>query len=418
MAKLNIKNSSLIIILLIIIVIIWLNSSNNNDLFENSTTSNNSMTYYNNALSNTTPTNNPLLGLTLNNVNTNMIQGTNQILNTLSQQNTSYNTMSDLIPAAKSLGALVGEIFLKLSNISDVNKLMVGGVFKLKVNLPMLPPYIKGVNFDTSVGKNPNYFYLCIAKPDPNCNIVSINGSCLSLYIDNKNCTNKKLSISSQSSPYRLILISEQYANDVTLPFLDNTTFSLVNINNNLYLKNVAIGCYPSLFKDDISINVYGNMINDANSNINKIPDLVNNNVCNEYVAPIDLSSSSLNVNCLIKPDDQMYLMTSNDITLSSPIDFKVNNDNTINMSLKTFNSYGYVNDTYSMIFGDYNIDTFKYIEKITIPNLTPSLATFFINMVCFDSNTTGKLSSTNKLNFMVEQVSLPQNFIKTTSII
>ena len=73
-------------------------------------------------------------------------------------------------------------------------------------------------------------------------------------------------------------------------------------------------------------------MINDNNSNINKIPSLLNNNVCKESIQPIDLDSESLMVKCSITPDNNMYLMTSSDITQSSPLNIQINNDNTINV--------------------------------------------------------------------------------------
>jgi hypothetical protein len=337
-----------------------------------------------------------------------------ELLNKLRQKNTSSENLTNVIPTGNSLSVIGKNKILNLKNTNDINNLMVGGSFRLKVNLPMLPPYIMDEEYNMKDGKNPNYFYLCIAKLDPNCNIVAINGTCLNLYIDNKNCKNKKLSITSQSSPYRLILISEKYANATNLPFIDNLDFTLVNINNNLYIKNVATDYYPNLFRDNLDINVYGNMVNDELSNVSKIPNLTNNNVCNEYSPPVDLQASSLYVNCLIKPDDQMYLMTTTDITQSSPLDIKINNDSTINLSLKTYTTYGFVDTSYSLIFGDFDIITYKDIEKITIPNV----GTFFINMLCFDSNTDGILANSNKLNFIVESISLPPNFIKDTSII
>jgi hypothetical protein len=305
---------------------------------------------------------------------------------------------------------------LNLKSNNDINNLMVGGTFRLKVNLPMVPPYIKGEDFDVKVGINPNFFYLCVVKLDPNCNIISNNGSCLNLYIDNKDCKNKKLGITSQYSPYRLILVPEIYAMATGFPFLANIDFTLLNVDNNLHIKNVATGYYPSLFQDNSSINVFGNMLNDNNSNVTKIPELIYNNVCNESSAQIDLNSTSLNVNCLIVPDSKMYLMTSADLSRSSPLDIKINNDvdNTISISLKTFSTYGFLDNSYSLIFGDFDIFTFKDIEKITIKNA----GTFFVNLVCFDSNSNGKLVNTNKLKFNVELVSLPTSFYNKTSVI
>ena len=315
--------------------------------------------------------------------------------------------------AIKSLSS-ISQNTLNIVNNDDINNLMVNGVFRLKVNLPNVPPYIKGEDFDMNVGINPNYFYLCMVKLDPNCNIIALNGSCLQLYVDERKCSNKKLSVNSQLSPYRLVLIPEKYALDTTLPFINNINFTLVNVNNLLYLKNTNTNYFPSLFTDNSTINVTGNMINDSKSNVANIPSLINNNICNEHIQPIDLNSPSLNVNCLIYPDSEKYLMTTTDITLSSPIDIQINNNNTINISLKTYNMYGFSDDSYSLIIGDFDINTYKHIEIVTIENIF----SIFVNMVYFDSNKTGKLSKNNKLNFVVENISLPVNFIKNANII
>jgi len=224
---------------------------------------------------------------------------------------------------------------LNIKTNDDINNLMVGGTFRLKVNLPMMPPYIYQEEFDDIHGINPNIFYLCMIKPNPNCSIVGLNNTTLNIYIDDKKCINKKLSISSQNSPYRLVLIPEKYALDTTLPFNNNINFNLINMNNNLYLLNTSLKYLPTLFKDNFYIPVNGNMINDKNSNISKIPGLINNTLVTNNDQSINLNAPTLNVNCLIEPDNELYLMTTKDITNSSPIEININNDHTINISLK-----------------------------------------------------------------------------------
>ena len=57
---------------------------------------------------------------------------------------------------------------------------IIGAVFKLKFNLPHLKTYIQ--NFNENVAKK--YFYLAFVKLNPNCDIINVNNSCVSVYID------------------------------------------------------------------------------------------------------------------------------------------------------------------------------------------------------------------------------------------
>ena len=81
-------------------------------------------------------------------------------------------------------------------------------------------------------------------------------------------------------------------------------------------------------------------------------------------------------------------------------------------LTLLTFNSYGFPDQTFSLIYCNFNITTFSYIEKTT-----NTLGTFLLNMLCFDSDQIGKLVKTNKLNFIVELTKIPPNFMKKASI-
>ena len=97
-----------------------------------------------------------------------------------------------------------------------------------------------------------------------------------------------------------------------------------------------------------------------------------------------------------------MYLHTTSNIGKSSPVNIVVNSDGTINIHLLTYNTYGYQNNSYSLIFCNYNVQTYAFIEKIT-----NSLGSFLVNMVCFDSNENRTLPK-NNLNFVIEISKFP----------
>ena len=304
-----------------------------------------------------------------------------------------------------------GGKILKIKNMIDVNSLMIGGTFKLRVNLPMMPPYIKGKNFNTQTGVNPNYFYLSVEKLDNNCSIKNQNGTCRNVYADNKNCSTKALTAYTQNNSYRLVLISSQYALDPSIPLGKNSDFTLVQIGGQIYLKNIQTGYLPSLYSNDSNILVYGDMEINSNSNVNQVQQLITNNLCGQESLSIQ-DNGTKNVRCNIQQDPNIYLMTSNNIGESSPIRVNVNNDNTISLNLLSFNKYGYPTKIYSLIFCNFNVKTYSYIEKIT-----NTLGTFLVNMVCFSDVQDTKETSSNQLKFTVELINFPQNFIKDNSI-
>ena len=304
-----------------------------------------------------------------------------------------------------------GGKMLSIKTMIDVNNLMIGGVFKLRVNLPMMPPYIKGKNFNTQTGINPNYFYLSVEKLDNNCSIKNSNGTCKNVYADNKNCSIKALTNYTQNNSYRLVLISSQYALDPSIPFGKNSDFTLVQVGGQIYLKNVQTGYFPSLYSNDQNILVYGNMVIDSNSNANNVQQLVTNNLCGQETFQIP-NSGTQNVRCNIEQDPGIYLMTANNVGESSPIRVNINNDNTISLNLLSFNKYGYPTIVYSLTFCNFNVKTYSYIEKIT-----NTLGTFLVNMVCFTDVKNSKESSSNQLKFAVELISFPSNFVKENSI-
>lgn len=304
-----------------------------------------------------------------------------------------------------------GGKILAIQNMNDVNNLMIGGVFKLRVNLPMMPPYIKGQNFNTQTGVNPNYFYLSVEKLDNNCSIKNPNGTCSNVYADNKNCSIKSLTSFIQNNSYRLVLISSQYALDPSIPFGKNSDFTLVQIGGQIYLKNVQTGYLPSLYVNDANILVYGNMQINSNSNVNQVQQLTTNNLCGQE-NPVVPTSGTQNIRCNIQQDPNMYLMTSNNMGESSPIRVNVNNDNTISLNLLSFNRYGFPTKVYALTYCNFNVKTYSYIEKIT-----NTLGTFLVNMVCFSDVQNNTSIAANQLKFTVELISFPQNFVKDNSI-
>ena len=304
-----------------------------------------------------------------------------------------------------------GGKILSIKNMIDVNSLMIGGIFKLRVNLPMMPPYIKGKNFNTQTGINPNYFYLSVEKLDNNCSIKNPNGTCKNVYADNKNCSVKALTAHNMNNSFRLVLVSSQYALDPSIPFGKNSDFTLVQVGGQVYLKNVQTGYFPSLYSNDANILVYGNMIIDSNSNVTNVQQSITNNLCGQET-PVVPTSGTQNVRCNIEQDPGLYLMTAKNIGESSPVRVNINNDNSISLNLLSFNKYGYPTKVYALTFCNFNIKTYSYIEKIT-----NTLGTFLINMVCFTDVQNAKETSSNQLKFFIELISFPPNFVKDNSI-
>ena len=300
---------------------------------------------------------------------------------------------------------------LSLGNMTDVNNLMIGGTFKLKVNLPNMPPYIKGQNFDINKGINPNYFYLSIEKLDDNCNIKSLNNKCFPAFADNKNCNIKSLTSYTKSNKFRLVLVSSQYVLDPSIPIGKNSDFTLVNINNQIYLKNIQTGYLPSLYSNDLTVSVYGDMEVKSNSNVGGIYSQLNNTLCSQEIPPIQTTGTSF-VKCDIKQDSGLYLMTTKNIGSSSPIRVNINSDKTISLNLLSFNIYGYPTKVYALSYCNFNIQTYAYIEKIT-----NTLGTFMINLVCFEDTANNNANPKNQLKFTVELINFPTNFVKNNSV-
>ena len=304
-----------------------------------------------------------------------------------------------------------GGQILSLANMVDVDNLLIGGTFKLRVNLPNMPPYIKGKTFDINKGVNPNYFYLSVEKLDPNCNIKTANNKCVQTFADDKKCNLKALTSYVQSNTFRLVLVSSEYVLDPAIPMGKNSDFTLVKVNNQLYLKNVQTGYLPSLYSNDMALSVFGDMVVKSNSNVNQIYSQLNNTLCDQQIPPIQTTGTSF-VKCDIKQDPGTYLITTKNIGSSSPIRVNINTDKTISLNMLSFNTYGYPTKIFALTSCNFNVQTFAYIEK-----MTNRLGTFMVNMVCFEDTQNNKANPKNQLKFTVELVNFPTNFIKDNSV-
>jgi hypothetical protein len=304
-----------------------------------------------------------------------------------------------------------GGQILSLTNMNDVDELMIGGTFKLRVNLPNMPPYIKGKTFDINKGVEPNYFYLSVEKLDNNCNIKAPNGSCVKSFADDKKCKVQALTSYTKSNTYRLVLVSSQYVQDPAIPMGKNSDFTLVKVNNQMYLKNVQTGYLPSLYSNEMELPVYGDMEIKSNSNVNKIYSQLNNTLCNQQAPAVQTTGTSF-VKCNIKKDDGLYLMTTKNIGTSSPIRINLNSDKTISLNVLSFNSYGYPTKVFTLTSCNFNVKTYAHIEK-----MTNNLGTFMVNMVCFEDTQNSKSNPKNQLKFTVELINFPKDFIKDNSV-
>lgn len=299
---------------------------------------------------------------------------------------------------------------LSLTSMIDVDNLMIGGVFKLRVNLPNMPPYIKGQSFDMNVGVNPNYFYLSVEKLDNNCNIKGVNNNCIQTFADDKKCNIKLLTSYNQLNTFRLVLISSQYVLDPSIPIGKNSDFTIVKINNQLYLKNVQTGYLPSLYSNDMTLPVYGDMEIKSNSNVNDVYFKLNNILCGQET-PVKQTTGTSFVKCDIKQDPGLYLMTTKNIGTSSPIRININSDKTISINLLSFNTFGFPTKIYALTSCNFNVQTYAYIEKIS-----NTLGTFMTNMICFE-DTQNNTNSKNQLKFDVDLISFPTNFVENNSV-
>jgi len=325
---------------------------------------------------------------------------------------------------------------VSFKNLDDIPKMTVGGTFRLTVNLKSVPPYIKGQQYKDG---DTNQFYLSIEKLDPNCQVEDGN-KCLNIYVDNKKCSNATLSNVSRANSYRLVLVSKAYVLDPDVPFGKNVDFTLVKVGDKLYLKNIQTGYMPKLFVNDYKQQLYGYMDTNYLSNINSLKSNENKICGSGAVAtnetPAEESGTTIGgifgkamgglfgtnqetgprpdqkfVNCSTNADGSMYMMSSTNLAESNPVKFVLNKDGSVSIRLQSFNSYGNIDKTYSLIYCNFNVNTYAFIEKLTNP-----LGTFLINMVCFDPDDKRQLPN-NTLNFNFEISKYPDSYLKEKNI-
>lgn len=322
---------------------------------------------------------------------------------------------------------------VSFKNLGEISQMMVGGTFRLSMNLTSVPPYIKGQQYKNG---DTNKFYLSIEKIDPNCQIQD-NGKCMNIYVDNNKCANATLSNVSRSNAYRLVIVSAAYVLDASIPFGKNVDFTLVKVGEKVYLKNVQTGYMPKLFLNDYKQQLYGYMDTNYLSNINSLKSNQNKLCGSNVAAPAEteneVKSSGIFgkavsgifgtneqngpradqkfVNCTTNADGSMYMMTTTNLVESNPVKFVINKDGTISIRLQQYNSYGNIEKTYSLISCNFNVNTYAFIEKLTNP-----LGTFLVNMACFDPDDNRQLPK-NTLNFSVEMSKYPDSYLKDKNI-
>jgi hypothetical protein len=318
-------------------------------------------------------------------------------------------------------------------NLNEIPQMTVGGTFRLTVNLKSVPPYIKGQQYKDG---DTNQFYLSIEKLDPNCQVEDGN-KCLNIFVDNKKCTNATLSNVSKINAYRLVLVSKAYVLDPNIPFGKNVDFTIVKVGEKYYLKNIQTGYMPKLFTNDFKQQLYGYMDENYLSNLSTIKSNTNKlcgagpvaeteqeentgigNIFGKAMSGIFGGSQQSGpkadqkfVNCFTNADGSMYMMSTTNLAESNPVKFVLNKDGTVNIRLQSFNSYGNIDKTYSLVFCNFNVNTYAFIEKLTNP-----LGTFLINMVCFDPDDKRQLPN-NTLNFSFEISKYPDSYLKEKNI-
>ncbi len=312
---------------------------------------------------------------------------------------------------------------LDIKNLNDIDNLMIGGEFKLRVNLPMMPPYIKGLEFDVKKGKDPNYFYLCVEKLIPNCSLSSPTDQCFNVFVDDKSkCNIKALTNYTSNNSYRLVLVSAQYVFAPDSILGKNSDFTLIKFDGKLYLKNIQTGYMPNLYMNDKTYGIYGDINNDKQSNVGAVFDNIYNRQCvfdakkdrfNPEPAKSAVKDKTLRLEkpgCDYNPDKTIYLMTSNNIGESTPVRITINADNSISIKLLRYNSYGNATDIYQLSACEFNIKTFYGIQQVNTPQ---PIGPINVNVACYEKESESK----NRLNFTVELNKFPSDFMKKNSI-
>jgi hypothetical protein len=290
---------------------------------------------------------------------------------------------------------------LIINSDNDVNKYLINSVFKLKVNLPNINPLIANKNnFD-----DPNFFYLAVEELASNCSINE-NNVCSNIYVDNKKCYNKSLSEISRKNSFRFVLVPIDYVNNPNVKYGKNINFTIIKIQDKLYLKNVDTGYLPQLYKNDFNQVVVSNILSDE-TNIGQLP--TNNNiVCNK--TGIVENTPSNNLISFRNSDGDNYLLTTLNINKSNSIKLIYLNDK-IQIKLQTYDSYGISNNNFTLVYCNYNMNSLQNIETSYLQN------NIKYNLICFDDDNHPKLSL-NKLNFSIEIIKFSDEYIKKMNVI
>ena len=99
------------------------------------------------------------------------------------------------------------------------------------------------------------------------------------------------------------------------------------------------------------------------------------------------------------------------DIKNTTSINFTFNKNGTFKIFLEKYDSNGFVNNTFMMIYCDYNLNTSSFFEKSTVDNKTYNL-----HLVCFDSIKNRTLPN-NDLDFSVEMIKYSGKYLIENSI-
>ena len=107
---------------------------------------------------------------------------------------------------------------------------------------------------------------LCIFSASFSCSwlwfgsINGINNECVNVYINDKSkCNIKSITSNAITNSYRLVLVSADYVLDSESKVGINSIFSLkITGNDKIYLKNVKTGYMPSLYVNDKTYQLYG----------------------------------------------------------------------------------------------------------------------------------------------------------------
>jgi hypothetical protein len=273
----------------------------------------------------------------------------------------------------------------------------IGSVVRLKVNLPVLNTHINGFN---ELVEN-KHFYLACVKLNPNCNVINVNNSCVSVFVDHKLCNNNGLSIESNKDTHRLVLLHES---QIDMPDLSNTcNFVFEKINDKIYLKNIQNGHYPRLFTNNVYISVVGESIDiNRNSNI-----LCGNGSSQSF----NNDSTTSGIHNL---DGNTYLLSTMNSNTSSPVKLTFNdsiNGNSINGN--SINGNSEVSDTVSIQLEKYNNygQVYDYHDLI-YTNKVETSSIYTVNTVSID-NHIKRLYPSNRLQFIPEVISPSPEFVR-----